>query len=74
MASWLQNISSGNEHRARKEKMMKWVFQTFARDRDWKTRTIKSNRDMLKVQYTPYNCLLKNANYSSKISNKRTQV
>ena len=34
MASWLQNISSGNESGVRKEKMMKWVFETFAKDRD----------------------------------------
>ena len=37
MASWLQKRSSGNESRARKEKMMKWVFQTLAKDRDWIT-------------------------------------
>ena len=30
MASWLQKISPGNESRARKEKMMNWVFQTLA--------------------------------------------
>ena len=35
MGSWFQNISSGNESRARKEKMMKWVFQTLARDHNW---------------------------------------
>ena len=34
MASWLQKISSGNESRARKEKMIKWVFQTLAEDSD----------------------------------------
>ena len=34
MASWLQKISSGNESRARNEKMMKWVFQTLVKDRD----------------------------------------
>ena len=37
MASWLQKISSGNESRARKEKMLKRVFQTGIRvfqDRD----------------------------------------
>ena len=34
MASCLQNISSGNLSRARKEKMIKWVFQTLAKDRD----------------------------------------
>ena len=26
---------NGNESRARKEKMMKWVFQTLGKDRDW---------------------------------------
>ena len=31
MASWTQKIS-GNESRARKEKMMKWVFQALAKD------------------------------------------
>ena len=35
MASCLQKIPSGNESRARKEKMMKWVFETLAKDRDW---------------------------------------
>ena len=35
MASCLQKIPSGNESRARKEKMMKWVFQTLAIDHDW---------------------------------------
>ena len=34
MTSCLQKIPSGNESRARKEKMMKWVFQTLAKDRD----------------------------------------
>ena len=34
MVSWLQKISSGNEYRARKEKMMNWVFQALAKDRD----------------------------------------
>ena len=33
MGSWLQ-FSSGNESRSRKEKIMKWVFQTLAKDRD----------------------------------------
>ena len=33
MASWLQKIFSGNKSRALKEKMMKWVFQTPAKDR-----------------------------------------
>ena len=32
--SWLQKICSGNESRARKEKMMKWVFQTLAKNCD----------------------------------------
>ena len=31
MASWIQKIS-GNDSRARKEKMMKWVFQALAKD------------------------------------------
>ena len=31
MVSYLQKIPAGNESRARKEKMLKWVFQ--ARDR-----------------------------------------
>ena len=35
MASCFQKIPSGNESRAVKEKMMKWVFQTIATDRDW---------------------------------------
>ena len=35
MASCLQKVPSGIEFRARKEKMMKWVFQTLAKDRDW---------------------------------------
>ena len=35
MASCLQKIPSGSASRARKEKMMKWVFQTIAKDRDW---------------------------------------
>ena len=30
-------IPSGNESRAQKGKMMKWVFQTLAIDRDWKS-------------------------------------
>ena len=34
MASCLQKIPSGNESRARKEKKMKWVFQTIPKDRD----------------------------------------
>ena len=34
MASCLQKIPSGNESRERKEKMMKWVFQTIAKDRN----------------------------------------
>ena len=34
MPSWLQKISSGNESRAQKEKMMKWVFLTLTKDRD----------------------------------------
>ena len=34
MASRLQKIPSGNESLARKEKMMKWVSQTLAIDRD----------------------------------------
>ena len=34
MAKKIQNIPSGNESRARKEKMMKWVFQTLPKDRD----------------------------------------
>ena len=34
MASCLQEIPSGNESRVQKEKMMKWVFQTLAIDRD----------------------------------------
>ena len=34
MASSLQKIPFRNESRARKEKMMKWVFQTIAIDRD----------------------------------------
>ena len=34
MASCLQKIPAGNESRARKEKKMKWVFQTLAIDRD----------------------------------------
>ena len=36
MASCLQKIPSGIESRARKEKMMKWIFQTLTKDRDWK--------------------------------------
>ena len=32
--SWLRKICSGNESRARKEKMMKWVFQTLSKNRD----------------------------------------
>ena len=34
MTSCLQKIPSGNESRAQKEKMMKWVFQTLAIERD----------------------------------------
>ena len=34
MASWLQKITSGNKSHAWNEKMMKWVFQTLAKDRD----------------------------------------
>ena len=41
MASCLQKIPSGNESRARKEKMMKWVFQTLAIDRAWNNYEIK---------------------------------
>ena len=37
MASCLQKIPSENESRARKEKMMKWVFETLAKDCDWKS-------------------------------------
>ena len=33
MANWLQKISCGNESRAGKGKMIKWVFQTLAKDR-----------------------------------------
>ena len=33
MASCLQKVSSGNESRAQKEKMMKRIFQTPAKDR-----------------------------------------
>ena len=32
MAGWLQKIPAGNESRKRKEKVMKWVFQTIAKD------------------------------------------
>ena len=32
MASCLQKIPSRNESRARKEKMMKWMFQTLVKD------------------------------------------
>ena len=32
MASCLQKIPSGNESRAGKKKMMKWVFQTLAKN------------------------------------------
>ena len=32
MAGCLQKIPAGNGSRARKEKMMKWVFQTIAKD------------------------------------------
>ena len=35
MVRCLQEVPAGNESRARKEKMMKWVFQTLAIDRDW---------------------------------------
>ena len=38
MASCLQKIPSGNESRARKEKMVKWIFQTIAKDRNWNTK------------------------------------
>ena len=34
MTSCLQKIPSGNESRARKEKMIKGVFQTLAKDPD----------------------------------------
>ena len=34
MASCFQKIPSGNESRAQKEKMMKWLLQTLAKDRD----------------------------------------
>ena len=34
MAGCLQKITSGNESRARKVKMMKWVFQAIAKDGD----------------------------------------
>ena len=34
MASCLQKIPSGNESRALKEKLIKWVFQILAKDRD----------------------------------------
>ena len=34
MVSCLQKIPAGNESRARKKKMTKWVFQTLAIDHD----------------------------------------
>ena len=34
MATCLQKIPSVNESRAKKDKMMKWVFQTIAKNRD----------------------------------------
>ena len=34
MASCLQKNPSGNESRVRKEKLMKWVFQTLEKDRE----------------------------------------
>ena len=37
----IQKIPSGNEYRARKEKMMNWVFQTLAKDRDWTIETLE---------------------------------
>ena len=43
MASCLQKIPSGNESRARKENMMKWVFQTLAIDRDWITTRLNND-------------------------------
>ena len=43
MASCLQKIPSGNESRSRKEKMMKWVFQTLAIDGDWITHNTNLN-------------------------------
>ena len=39
MASCLQKIPFGNKSRARNEKMMKWVFQAVAIDRDWIRKT-----------------------------------
>ena len=46
MASCLQKIPSRNESRARKEKMMKWVFWNLVKDRDWM---------MKKLRYKYYN-------------------
>ena len=40
MASWFQETFSGNKSRAQKKKMMKWVFQTLAKDRDWKIKIL----------------------------------
>ena len=47
VASWLQKFSSGYESRARKEKMMNWVFQTLAKDRDWIMESLPLARDKL---------------------------
>ena len=37
--SWHQKIPSGNDSCPRKEKMVKWVFQTLAKDHDWESKT-----------------------------------
>ena len=53
MASWLQKISSGNESRARKEKVLQRVFQTGIR--------VFQDRDELHLVYLMKNFTIKEA-------------
>ena len=57
MASCLQKIPSGNESRARKEKMMKWVFQTLAKDRDWISKNSGGQGSSLKIRAQNIRCI-----------------
>ena len=72
MVSWLQEISSGNESRSRKEKMMKLlkrVFQTLAIRSHLKKKIIKQ----LKEEMLP-SCLLNKSLKVKKEEKKPTSL
>ena len=53
IASWLLKISSGNESRVRKVKMVKWVLETLAKDRDWTGESLRFSLFVnIKVNFT----------------------